>query len=381
MIKMKSILQTIEKTHDINKIFTDCHLSDDNLSELSKEINKSVKSKYISKKMARKSKYSMDTKTESKSSIVTDTNGLPSSTSPDSKHVTNNGTAKSSIDDNDQTVTHRSVDEQEAVPSRTAIYQGLDSTVNEPETTPAVTYKELDISNIDSPLVTLESPMTFSSPTSVVSVDVDKCFFFQTNSTNQSVKRLQEEKFWLEVIQKWNEKLRKNKNSIRKSIDNGVSDSVRGIVWSRMIARFSSSNKERYQSFSDKYPDLNDMNLFPIHSLNPLLVDKINEDVSKSFHIDMQESIKRVVTRYAVIDNEVGYCSGLNYIAAVFVNYLTEDSAFYAFAGLMNHVRGPLRQLYLSDGIKKSYVLTSKGRELFDKLYNHLTNLDIDSAQ
>jgi hypothetical protein len=42
-----------------------------------------------------------------------------------------------------------------------------------------------------------------------------------------------------------------------------------------------------------------------------------------------QDSLRNVLTYYAVFDKEVGYCQGMGFIAAMFLTYMPEEDAFY----------------------------------------------------
>ena len=39
--------------------------------------------------------------------------------------------------------------------------------------------------------------------------------------------------------------------------------------------------------------------------------------------------LRRVLRAYSFYDEEVGYCQGMNFIAAMFITYMSEEEAFW----------------------------------------------------
>ena len=42
-----------------------------------------------------------------------------------------------------------------------------------------------------------------------------------------------------------------------------------------------------------------------------------------------QASLRRVLRAYSVHDRDVGYCQGMNFIAGMFLTFMTEEEAFW----------------------------------------------------
>ena len=48
-----------------------------------------------------------------------------------------------------------------------------------------------------------------------------------------------------------------------------------------------------------------------------------------------QESLRRLLTWYAALDPEVGYCQGMGFIAALLLSYMIEEDAFYCLYAVL----------------------------------------------
>ena len=62
-----------------------------------------------------------------------------------------------------------------------------------------------------------------------------------------------------------------------------------------------------------------------------------------------QFSLRRVLRAYAMYDSEVGYCQGMNFIAATFLTFLSEEEAFWLLVVVMNEEPYKLRDLFGED--------------------------------
>ncbi|GBF87851.1 hypothetical protein Rsub_00563 [Raphidocelis subcapitata] len=82
--------------------------------------------------------------------------------------------------------------------------------------------------------------------------------------------------------------------------------------------------------------------------------DDIDKDLGRTFPgtrrfagAEGQAALRRVLRAYAALDPEVGYCQGMNFVAALLLSYLPEPQAFGALVVLMED-RG-LRRYYSPD--------------------------------
>lgn len=87
----------------------------------------------------------------------------------------------------------------------------------------------------------------------------------------------------------------------------------------------------------------------------PDIVDTIERDINRTFpHISLfsqvgglgQTSLFRVLVAYAQLNDHVGYCQGMGFIAALFLSYMPEEDAFWLFASVMQHEPHCLAHLF-----------------------------------
>jgi len=62
-----------------------------------------------------------------------------------------------------------------------------------------------------------------------------------------------------------------------------------------------------------------------------------------------QSSLRRVLRAYSMYDTDVGYCQGMNFIAAMFLTFLTEEESFWLLVVVMNEEPYKLREMFGED--------------------------------
>jgi hypothetical protein len=70
----------------------------------------------------------------------------------------------------------------------------------------------------------------------------------------------------------------------------------------------------------------------------------------------------------------------MGFIAGLLLTYMPEETAFYCFAGLMNHHKGPLRSLYLPGLIeakKKLFVFAALFKQHLQLLSAHFSGQNV----
>merc|ERR1719197_607865 len=101
----------------------------------------------------------------------------------------------------------------------------------------------------------------------------------------------------------------------------------------------------------------------PTQLLNVKVVDeKILEDIEKDVdrtypnhtlfacrESSGQKSLRNVLTWYAALDPEIGYCQGMGFIAAMLLTYMTEEDAFYTLVAVLHRPVAPFRKMYSPD--------------------------------
>lgn len=59
-----------------------------------------------------------------------------------------------------------------------------------------------------------------------------------------------------------------------------------------------------------------------------------------------QGSLRRVLRAYAIYDQDTGYCQGMNFIAAMFITFMSEEEAFWLLVYVMNDQPCKMRDLF-----------------------------------
>jgi hypothetical protein len=88
-----------------------------------------------------------------------------------------------------------------------------------------------------------------------------------------------------------------------------------------------------------------------------------------------QNSLRRVLRAYSLYDTEVGYCQGMNYIAAMFLTFLSEEKAFWLLVVVMNDQPYRLRDLFgedMSGAHEVLYIAEKLLAQFLPKLAKHL---------
>ncbi|KAL3803875.1 hypothetical protein HJC23_004037 [Cyclotella cryptica] len=73
-------------------------------------------------------------------------------------------------------------------------------------------------------------------------------------------------------------------------------------------------------------------------------------------------ALRRILYAYSVYDSEVGYCQGMNFIAAMFLTFLPEEESFWMLVAVMNEEPYDMRNMFLESmaGAHKSLYIVDK---------------------
>lgn len=88
-----------------------------------------------------------------------------------------------------------------------------------------------------------------------------------------------------------------------------------------------------------------------------------------------QAALRRVLCAYSYYDREVGYCQGMNFIAAMFITIMTEEEAFWMLVAVMNENPCHMRGLFgkgMSETHKVLHVAEKLIHHFLPKLAKHL---------
>lgn len=186
---------------------------------------------------------------------------------------------------------------------------------------------------------------------------------------------------WLRMLRQWDFVVKFRKAKLQRRIRKGIPNVMRAWAW------FHISHAQEYKT---KYPDLSKIDTAKIPAK---VKDDIEKDVDRTFpkHLQFAEtdghgqaSLRRLLQWYAAIDEEVGYCQGMGFVAGLLLTYLEEEEAFYCFAAaLMTPCPTPLREIYLpdlADAKRKMYVFGELGRQILGPLWTHLEEQGVHTS-
>jgi len=148
-------------------------------------------------------------------------------------------------------------------------------------------------------------------------------------------------------------------NKVKRFMRLGLPDSLRSQAWTVITGvdamlleregEFKKLSEVAARLMEDEHTDLHGVIERDLHRTFPHHVLFCNhqvgdEDITgKSLHIDGNiahgvipdglASLRRVLHAYSVYDKEVGYCQGMNFIAAMFLTFLSEEESFWLLVG------------------------------------------------
>jgi TBC1 domain family member 10 len=196
------------------------------------------------------------------------------------------------------------------------------------------------------------------------------------------VERQREEK-WLEMVRDWPKWKDSRAARVKERCRKGIPDSIRAVAWPllldveglrakepELLTEFLGGAVEPSRAASEQI-ELDLGRTFP------------KEDLFKGKRSIGQQSLRRVLRAYAAKDEEVGYCQGMGFPAALMLSYCPEEDTFLMFHALMQHRPYRLRTLYLPgfQAVQLSiFQLDMLLKRLVPKAHRHLASLDIHPA-
>ena len=172
---------------------------------------------------------------------------------------------------------------------------------------------------------------------------------------------------WQDMLNNYQKYQTTKRAKLKSRTRKGIPDSLRSIVW-QLFAR------------TDK---LKEKNLF--ENLNKQELDKdiegvIIKDLDRTFPSCQlfkekygmgQRKLYRVLSNYSKYNKVLGYVQGMGYLAAIFLLYMDEESAFYMLHSLVkNYGFEGLYKEGFPDLKKKFYVLLNLEKKYIPKIYD-----------
>ncbi len=148
-------------------------------------------------------------------------------------------------------------------------------------------------------------------------------------------KEIERTRKWVRMLKQWSRYFYTDKDigsstaKLKSRVRKGIPDRVRGYAWYEFL-RIQKSVKARV-------PNPYDIDTSVITQTTR---EEIERDIDRTFprHVMFvedggigQSSLRRLLQWYAALDPEVGYCQGMGFIAGLFLTYMIEEQAFYAF--------------------------------------------------
>ncbi|KAL3116173.1 hypothetical protein niasHT_002297 [Heterodera trifolii] len=154
----------------------------------------------------------------------------------------------------------------------------------------------------------------------------------QTEEQKRVQKELKREQKWLRMLKEWEQR---HPTKLAERMWKGVPDRLRLVIWKRLTGADTMKANSREKLYKE---------LLARARLVSRDIKQIDLDINRTYRDNLafrrrydvkQQSLFNVLTAYAMLNTEVGYCQGMSQIAALFLMYMDEEEAFWSLHGLL----------------------------------------------